>query len=81
MQNQEEAEPAGASWGRANARAYNNLKYAAAPLPYDPANFYVMKGFVNGRPLVLWASTHPGEEEIACRVHYAACWPRTTGCC
>src|ERR1700722_14944838 len=56
--------------GAANARASNNLKYAAAPLPYDPANFEIMKGIVGMRPVILWASTHPGEEEMACRIHH-----------
>jgi 3-deoxy-D-manno-octulosonic-acid transferase len=54
--------------GAAEARVSSNLKYASAPLPYDPAKLEELKRAVGARPLVLWASTHPGEEEIACRL-------------
>lgn len=56
--------------GATNARASSNLKYAATPLPADPANFDTMKAAVGARPTILWASTHPGEEEMACRIHH-----------
>jgi len=55
--------------GAVDARVSGNLKYASAPLPYDPARLEELKTAVGSRPLVLWAQTHPGEEEIACRVH------------
>lgn len=46
-----------------------NLKYAALPLPYDPLKLDVLKDAIGDRPYLLWASTHPGEEKIACRIH------------
>lgn len=46
-----------------------NLKYAAAPLPHDPQALAVLRDTIGTRPLLLWASTHPGEEEMAARVH------------
>jgi 3-deoxy-D-manno-octulosonic-acid transferase len=55
--------------GAIDARASSNLKYASAPLPYDPAKLEELKTAIGARPLVLWAQTHPGEEEIACRIH------------
>ncbi len=55
--------------GATEARTSSNLKYAAAPLPYDPESFETLRGQVGQRPLLLWASTHPGEEELACRIH------------
>ena len=55
--------------GAPDARSSSNLKYASTPLPFDPASLEELKIAVGSRPLVLWASTHPGEEEIACRVH------------
>jgi len=57
--------------GAAAARISGNLKYAAAPLPYDAANLDILKNAIGTRPYLLWASTHPGEEEIACHVHSA----------
>jgi len=57
--------------GAPEVRVSGNLKYAAAPLPYDPVKLEELKNAVGPRPLVLWASTHPGEEEIACRIHGA----------
>ena len=55
--------------GAIEARASSNLKYAAAPLPFDAAQLDELKAALGSRPLVLWAQTHPGEEEIACRLH------------
>jgi 3-deoxy-D-manno-octulosonic-acid transferase len=55
--------------GASETRVSSNLKYASAPLPYDAARLEELKAAVGSRPLVLWAQTHPGEEEIACRVH------------
>ncbi len=40
-----------------------NLKNAAAPLPAGEAAFAALKRAVAGRPVLLAASTHPGEEE------------------
>jgi 3-deoxy-D-manno-octulosonic-acid transferase len=55
--------------GAADVRLSGNLKYAAAPLPCDEAKLESLKHAVEKRPHLLWASTHPGEEEIALRLH------------
>ncbi len=55
--------------GAAETRVSGNLKYAAAPLPFDAPKLEALKEAIGTRPHVLWASTHPGEEEIAFRVH------------
>ncbi len=55
--------------GARNVRISANLKYAAAALPCDDAKLAALKTAVGARPLVLWASTHPGEEEMALRLH------------
>ena len=55
--------------GAVDARISGNLKYAAAPLPCDPADLAILRKTVDGRSCLLWASTHPGEEEMACRIH------------
>jgi len=41
-----------------------NLKRAGAPLPFDPAELARLQGLAKGRPVVLAASTHPGEEAL-----------------
>lgn len=55
--------------GAKNVSVSPNLKYAAAPLPVDEKKLSALRAKLEGRDLVLWASTHPGEEEIALRVH------------
>jgi 3-deoxy-D-manno-octulosonic-acid transferase len=50
-----------------------NLKYAARPLPCDDEKLSALRAATGKRPMVLWASTHPGEEEIAGRVHKELC--------
>lgn len=55
--------------GAPDARWVGNLKFAASPLPADPAELAGLEKATAGRPLWLAASTHPGEEEIAGRVH------------
>lgn len=55
--------------GARAVRVSGNLKYAARPLPYDSAQLEALQKAVGGRPLLLWASTHPGEEDVACRIH------------
>jgi 3-deoxy-D-manno-octulosonic-acid transferase len=42
-----------------------NLKLAASPLPVDEARLSQVLDAARGRPILLAASTHPGEEEIA----------------
>ena len=46
-----------------------NLKYSAAPLPADDGALQIHRTALDGRPLWLAASTHPGEEAAAASVH------------
>jgi len=46
-----------------------NIKFAVPPLPASADDLAVLRGIVGERPLWLAASTHPGEEAIAWRVH------------
>jgi 3-deoxy-D-manno-octulosonic-acid transferase len=41
-----------------------DLKFGAAPLPADPATLASLRVRLGDRPLLLAASTHPGEDEI-----------------
>ena len=41
-----------------------NLKRAGSPLPCDPAELERLRGLAAGRPVILAASTHPGEETL-----------------
>ncbi|MCA6224149.1 MAG: 3-deoxy-D-manno-octulosonic acid transferase [Phenylobacterium sp.] len=41
-----------------------NLKRAGAPLIFDPAELARLQGLAAGRPVVLAASTHPGEDAL-----------------
>ncbi|WP_374469807.1 3-deoxy-D-manno-octulosonic acid transferase [Phenylobacterium sp.] len=41
-----------------------NLKMVGAPLPFDPEELAALRGAAGGRPVVLAASTHPGEEHL-----------------
>jgi 3-deoxy-D-manno-octulosonic-acid transferase len=51
--------------------APGNLKFAAPPLPVDAAELARLRLMTAGRPIWLAASTHPGEEAVAARVHAA----------
>ena len=55
--------------GAQNVHATGNLKFSAQPLPFDKADLQTLSARVTGRPLWLYASTHKGEEELACRIH------------
>ncbi len=55
--------------GAQNVTISGNLKYSAAPLPYDEKDLKTLQSAVKDRPLWLYASTHDGEEEMACRLH------------
>jgi 3-deoxy-D-manno-octulosonic-acid transferase len=57
------------SLGARDVAVVGDLKAAAAALPCAPAELMQLRGSVGSRPLWLAASTHPGEEEIAARVH------------
>ena len=64
--------------GAPTVRCVGNLKFAADPLPADPAELARLRAATAGRPLWLAASTWPGEEEIAWRAHRALA-PRLPG--
>lgn len=55
--------------GATNVIAGDNLKYGAAPLPYDELSLSALSLTVDGRAVWVYASTHEGEEELSCRVH------------
>ena len=47
----------------------DNLKYSADPLPADEEHLKALQKTIGERPVWLYASTHDGEEELACRLH------------
>lgn len=55
--------------GARAAVCHGNLKYAAPPLPASARDLQTLAEQIGDRPLWLAASTHPGEEELAGRVH------------
>lgn len=55
--------------GARGVKVSASLKYAAAPLPCDAAQLEALKAATAGRAVVVYASTHPGEEEMACGIH------------
>ncbi|MEK7819578.1 MAG: 3-deoxy-D-manno-octulosonic acid transferase [Pseudomonadota bacterium] len=57
--------------GAGNAGCAGNLKFAASPLPVDESALADLRARLNGRPVWVAASTHPGEEEIVARAHRA----------
>ncbi len=57
--------------GAKTVRAAGNLKSAAAALPADESALGRLEAATAGRPVVVAASTHPGEEAIAGAVHRA----------
>jgi 3-deoxy-D-manno-octulosonic-acid transferase len=48
-----------------------DLKFAAPPLPADPAELDRLQNALHGRPVWLGASTHPGEEALIAAAHRA----------
>ncbi|HUY67757.1 MAG TPA: 3-deoxy-D-manno-octulosonic acid transferase [Alphaproteobacteria bacterium] len=63
--------------GARPARAIGNLKYAADPLPADEKELGRLKELLGRRPAWLMASSHRGEEDIACAAHkrLRVSWP------
>ncbi len=57
--------------GAPEVRSVGNLKFAALPPPADPARLKELSGAIAGRPVWLFASSHPGEDEVAAEVHEA----------
>lgn len=55
--------------GCQNVKVLGNLKYSAALLPYKKEPFERINKALDNRPVWLYASTHDGEEDIACRLH------------
>lgn len=59
------------SLGAKNVTVTDNIKYSAAPLPAYMEDLQQLQEAIKGRPLWLYASTHDGEETMACRLHTA----------
>ena len=55
--------------GARGAQAWGNLKFAARPLPATEAALDALRGAIGGRPVLLAASTHPGEEAQVAEAH------------
>lgn len=55
--------------GASNVTATGNLKYSAQPLPFNEYDLRNLQGAIGARPVWLYASSHQGEEALACRVH------------
>ncbi len=66
-----------AALGAAEVKCLGNLKQAAAPLAADPGELAALEAALGERPRWLAASTHPGEEAAAGRLHarLALRWP------
>ena len=64
--------------GGARVTAPGDLKFAAPDLPADPAELDRLRAVLDGRPVWLAASTHPGEDEVIFAAHriLAASHPR-----
>ncbi len=59
-----------AALGAKGLTAPGNLKFAAAPLPVNPAELDRLRSLIGTRKVWLAASTHPGEEELAAQLHH-----------
>lgn len=57
--------------GCVSASSGGNLKYAAAPLPFDASHLKTLQEATKGRKIWLYASTHSGEEMLAADTHLA----------
>ncbi len=53
--------------GAQNVHVSDNIKYSAGDLPHDEGDLKVLKGVLMSRPVLVYASTHAGEEEIIMR--------------
>jgi 3-deoxy-D-manno-octulosonic-acid transferase len=58
-----------AALGVPQVTTVGNLKYAAGPLPADPAMLAELAAAIGERPVWLAASTHPGEETLVLEAH------------
>ncbi len=57
------------SLGARNVTVMDNLKFSAKPLDFNEENFKKLSAHIGNRPVWLYASSHKGEEALACRVH------------
>lgn len=57
--------------GARNIIVSENIKYSAAPLPHDALALSALKLAFGERRVWVYASTHAGEEALACRIHKA----------
>ncbi len=55
--------------GARDVRYVGHLKFAADPLPADPAMLAALREAIGARPMWVLASSHDGEDEIAITVH------------
>jgi 3-deoxy-D-manno-octulosonic-acid transferase len=55
--------------GATNVHVSGNLKFDADPLVADPAQLEKFRSVLQGRPVLVAASTHPGEEELIAQLH------------
>lgn len=55
--------------GADNVIVGGNIKYSADPLPHDELALAALRLSISDRPVWVYASTHEGEEDLACRVH------------
>ncbi len=55
--------------GATNVIVSDNIKYSAQPLGHDQLAFSALKLAIGDRPVWVYASTHAGEESLACRIH------------
>lgn len=55
--------------GAGNVTSTGNIKYSAKPLGFSSDDLKNLHAKTYNRPLWLFASTHKGEEEMACRIH------------
>lgn len=55
--------------GAKNVISSGNIKYSAAPLPFDDRALTDLRAVIGNRPTIVYASTHDGEEEIIANTH------------
>ena len=55
--------------GARSVTVTDNIKYAAAPLPLEDTALQALSHALGARPVWVYASTHDGEEDLACRLH------------
>lgn len=57
--------------GLGRVACWGDMKAAASSLPAEPGALAALRAAIGARPVVLAASTHPGEEEIVLAAHRA----------